>query len=131
MGSIIGTVTCLQMGGDFAFTTIDDGAGDSETFILWHFPGRAAEFRRRSTRTHRGRIAAIDALGRLHAEQSVEAIVRFAEHPSAHVRKTVARALFRIGGARADAQLRVMAEKDPTDWVRSVARKQLDAKLVR
>lgn len=39
MADITGTVTCIQVGDDFAFTTINDGAGDSETFILWLSPG--------------------------------------------------------------------------------------------
>ena len=39
------------------------------------------------------------------------------------MRKTVARALSRIGGPRAQQELRVIAEKDPEEWVRKVAKK--------
>jgi hypothetical protein len=46
VADIIGTVTCLQIGDDWAFTTIDDGAGDSETFILWYFPTELTSFTR-------------------------------------------------------------------------------------
>lgn len=38
MPDITGTVTCLQIGDDYAFTTIE-GCGSRETFILWFFPG--------------------------------------------------------------------------------------------
>lgn len=39
MAQITGTVRCLQVTDDFAFTMIDPAAGLSEIFILWWFPG--------------------------------------------------------------------------------------------
>ena len=71
----------------------------------------------------RGRIAAIDAMGRLRSEQAIDTIAAFRNDPSPHMRKTVARALSRIGGPRAQQELRVIAEKDPVEWVRNVAKK--------
>lgn len=95
----------------------------------WGDPSVAPEIERVMPElSERGRIAGIDALGRLRAEVAIDTIVAHATHPSAHVRKTVAHALSRIGTARADEELRAMAEKDPTDWVRGVARKQLAIK---
>lgn len=38
MADKTGTVKCLQIADDFAFTTIE-GGGSSETFILWFSPG--------------------------------------------------------------------------------------------
>ena len=40
MAEITGTVNCLQVANDSAFTTIRDSTtGDTETFILWFAPG--------------------------------------------------------------------------------------------
>lgn len=39
MAQIIGTVRCIHVADDLAFTTIDPAAGLSETLILWFAPG--------------------------------------------------------------------------------------------
>lgn len=40
MPRMSGTVRCILVADDYAFTTIEDTTiGDSETFILWWFPG--------------------------------------------------------------------------------------------
>jgi hypothetical protein len=39
MAEATGTVRCLSISEDAAFTTIDETSGGSETFILWFAPG--------------------------------------------------------------------------------------------
>jgi hypothetical protein len=39
MPQIVGTVQCVQVADDIAFVTIDPPTGQSETLILWAFPG--------------------------------------------------------------------------------------------
>jgi HEAT repeat protein len=79
------------------------------------------------TLSDRGRISAIDALGRLRAEDALDTLVRYAQHPSPHVRKTVANALARIDTPPAHAELQAIAARDPEDWVRKVALKKTRA----
>jgi len=42
VAQITGTVRCLQISDDAGFTTIEDGGGTKETFILWFVPGTGA-----------------------------------------------------------------------------------------
>lgn len=39
MATTTGTVECVQIAEDWAFTTIKEDVGGTETFILWWFPG--------------------------------------------------------------------------------------------
>jgi len=39
MAEFTGTVRCLHVSEFASFTTLDDGAGATETFILWFQPG--------------------------------------------------------------------------------------------
>jgi HEAT repeat protein len=70
------------------------------------------------------RIAAIDALGRLGTEQALQTVARFRDDPSPHVRKFVVKALSQSGSAEARVGLREIAEKDPEEWVRNLAREK-------
>ena len=79
------------------------------------------------TLSDRGRISAIDALGRLRSEAALDTLVTYAKHPSPHVRKTVANALARIDTPLAQAELQAIAVRDPEDWVRKVAQKKTRA----
>jgi HEAT repeat protein len=68
-----------------------------------------------------GRIAAIDALGRLQAAEGFDAIRSYADDPSPHVRKFVVEALARFQTPASTGTLRAMSESDPIDWVRTRA----------
>lgn len=68
------------------------------------------------------RITAIEALGRLGTQTAGAAVEEYADDPSPHVRKFVVEALSRIGDPAAEKRLRRMAERDPADWVRNLAR---------
>ncbi len=46
MALAIGTVRCVVVGDDFAFTTIDETAGGSETLVLWFGPSPTTSFTR-------------------------------------------------------------------------------------
>lgn len=72
----------------------------------------------------RGHIAAIDALGRLGTEDALETIEQFRDDPSPQIRKFVVKALSRIGGTRARVTLDAMADKDPEEWLRKLAREE-------
>jgi HEAT repeat protein len=69
-----------------------------------------------------GRIAAIDALGRLGGGEVVEIVAVYRDDPSPRVREFVVQALLRVGGARAHAQLESISRGDPEEWVRKLAR---------
>ena len=38
MAQMTGIVNCLLVADDYAAITIDDGTGDTETFVLWYNP---------------------------------------------------------------------------------------------
>lgn len=46
MAIAIGTVKCLVVGDDFAFTTINETAGGTETLVLWSTPNPTTSFTR-------------------------------------------------------------------------------------
>jgi len=71
------------------------------------------------------RITAIEALGRLGTRTARDAVEKYADDPSPHVRKFVVEALSRIGDAVAEKRLQRMAERDPADWVRELARRKI------
>jgi HEAT repeat protein len=73
------------------------------------------------------RIRAIDALGRLGSKEALAGVVEYVDDPSPHVRKFVVRALGRIDTKDARAKLKEVEAKDPTDFVRGLASKQLEA----
>ena len=68
-----------------------------------------------------GRIAALDALGRLRPSQALATVTRGSNDPSPQVRKMAIEALRRIGGPKAREQLRAIAERDPEEWIRRLA----------
>jgi HEAT repeat protein len=72
------------------------------------------------------KIAAIDALSNLPTPESLEAIQAFAADPSPQVRKLVVQALAAIPDSRSAATLQGMAQEDPEEWVRSLARSYLE-----
>ncbi len=39
MADFTGTVSCVRVSELAGFTRLDDGAGDTETFIMWFVPG--------------------------------------------------------------------------------------------
>ena len=71
------------------------------------------------------RIGAIDALGRLRAEDALDGILEHVDDESVSVRKFVTRALGRINTPRARAELSRLERTDPSDYIRSEASKQL------
>jgi HEAT repeat protein len=71
------------------------------------------------------RIAAIDALGRLGTEDASDSILQYVDDESMPVRKFVTRALGRINTPRARAELSKLERTDPSDYIRSLASKQL------
>ena len=68
-----------------------------------------------------GRVTAVEALRRLGTPAAEEAIVELAEDPSVDVRKYVVRALRRRGDEKAERTLRRIADRDPEEWIRSMA----------
>jgi len=74
---------------------------------------------------HDERISAIDALGRLGTDEAVEGILGYATDESVPMRKFVARALGRIGTPRARAGLSELRQADPSEYIRSLAARQL------
>ncbi len=73
-----------------------------------------------------GRIAAVDALGRLGTQQAVELISRYIDDPAPQVRKFVIQALSRIGNLDAQTKLSQIANEDPENWLRGLAYKQIE-----
>jgi HEAT repeat protein len=71
------------------------------------------------------RIGAIDALGRLGAEGALDGILEYIDDESVSVRKFVTLALGRINTPRARAELSKLERTDPSDYIRSLASKQL------
>jgi len=76
-----------------------------------------------------GRIAAIDALGRLGTQRALEVIAQYEQDPSAQVRKLVVEACNRIGGTKAEGRLRTIARDDPEEWIRKLALKRLEGHI--
>jgi HEAT repeat protein len=71
------------------------------------------------------RITAIDALGRLGAEEAVDGILQYAHDESLPVRKFVVRALGRIGAPGARDGLSELERADPSGYIRSLAGREL------
>jgi HEAT repeat protein len=74
---------------------------------------------------HDERISAIDALGRLGTDEAAEGILRYANDESLPVRKFAALALGRIDTPRARAGLGQLEQADPSNYIRSLAARQL------
>jgi HEAT repeat protein len=72
------------------------------------------------------KIAAIDALGNLATPDGLEAIQGYASDPSPQVRKLVVQTLASFPDARSAATLQGMAQTDPEEWVRTLARRSLE-----
>jgi HEAT repeat protein len=72
------------------------------------------------------KIAAIDALGNLPTPEGLEAIQARATDPSPQVRKLVLQALAAIPDGRSGTTLKDMAETDPEEWIRTLARSHIE-----
>lgn len=46
MANTVGVVSCLRVGDDFAFVTINETAGGSETLIVWFAPRNTTAYQR-------------------------------------------------------------------------------------
>lgn len=74
----------------------------------------------------RGRINAVDALGRIDSPTAVEGVLQAANDPSPDVRRFAAYALARQDTSHTRARLTEMAQSDDTDFVRFTAERALD-----
>ena len=77
------------------------------------------------------RIAAIDSLGRLGTKEALEGVLDCAADASPQVRKFVVRALGRIDMPEAQEKLKEIAASDETEYVRSIASKQMETRQKR
>lgn len=74
------------------------------------------------------RITAINTLGRISTEDSLDVVIKLVDDPSPNVRKFVARALARINTTEAHEKLKEIASKDKVEYVRVLASKYIASK---